>query len=370
MKIIRNSLLLSRLNGFCLLAVSLMLHQSTANANEALRPAISDLSQKVAKLLKGRGEEQIAIGAFTGPSFAVASSGPGITRILADELKQHGVNVSRQAKLEIKGDYRSITERSTGLLELRIKSQILDNFGETLLELNSRIEDPNILAQVLGLNKPDLGEGITHAKASETIKSLIEDPQADVHGSVIKTVPSSLYGMEILTKQPSGAYDAQSISIADSLPFVELDRGEVFAVRLINDSDNDAAVVLTLDGLSCFAFTNGPKYEHFIVRKNASLIIKGWHRTNTTSDEFLITRYADSAAAEELVSPDLVGTITATFAAAWDPKGDPPPDERSKFRSAFDNAVGRGKKVTTPFREVNLTLGRTRDIISVRYNKP
>ncbi len=370
MKKIIHPLTLKSLFGFCLVAVFLTAFKSNANANEALRPAISDLSKKVAKLLKGRGEEQIAIGAFTGPSFAVASSGPGISRMLADELKQHGVDVNRKAKLEIKGDYRSITERSTGLLELRIKSQILDRFGETLLELNSRIEDPNVLAQVLGLNKPDLGQGVSHAKASQTIHAIIEDPKVDVHGSVIKTVSSSPYAMEILTKQPSGEFHPQGISISDSLPFVDIKRGEVFAVRLINNSNHDAAVELTLDGLSAFAFTNGPKYRHFIVRKNASLIVKGWHRTNNTSDEFLITRYAESAAAEQLVSPDLIGTITAAFSAAWDSKGDPPADERSKFRSAFDDAVGRGKKVATPFREVNLTLGRTRDIISVRYKKP
>src|SRR5262249_15377668 len=149
--------------------------------------------------------------------------------------------------------------------------------------------------------------------------------------------------------------------------YVPLGVGDIFAVRLVNDSDHDAAVRLTLDGLSLFAFSDHPSYRYVIVLSKGSALIKGWHRNNERSEEFRLTRYADGAGARKLRPPtDEVGTITAVFHAAWDPRVGPPADEGDLEARGDDVGVGRGRLIDTPAREVKRTLGRPRVTLNLR----
>lgn len=340
-----------------------------AAALEALRPSLAEMSKQIAKLLQGRGETVVAVGAFTGPSRAAASSGPGIKSILIDELQKCGVRVQARANLEIKGDYLDVQDRDSQLLALRLKASVLDRSGDVLVVLDKRINDRTVLAQVLGVNKPDLGAGITPERESAELRQRLDNPAVVVAGVAVQAEQRSRYALEVQVKNGGGFRPRQPV-VEDGLAWVPLQSGEVFAVRLVNDSDHEAAVELTVDGLSLFAFSEHRQYRHVIVPRRGSAVIKGWHRTNQTSDEFVITDYAHSAAAQLVANPDQVGTITATFAAAWDPKDGPPRDEQSKFRDPFNPAVGRGQPVQTPYQEVKREFGRVRDIVSVRYKKP
>jgi hypothetical protein len=353
-----------------LLIVGLILGLAApARANEALRPALAVMGKQIAQLLQGRGEDSIAVGAFTGASRLSASSGPGITKVLVEELEKLGVHVKSRANLEVKGDYLDVLDRASQLLALRIKAQVLDRDGEAVVVLDKKIEDPDVLAQVLGVNRPDLGGGVSPKRASEEVKKRIDNPSVDLAGTKIRTGPTSPYAIEVLIKS-AGRYEPRRPTGEDGRAFVAIQKGEVFAINLINDSDHDAAVELTLDGLSMFAFSSVKGYRHVVVPKKGNAAIKGWHRTNETSDEFVVTEYAGSAAAELLASPDGIGTITAAFAAAWDPKEGPPADEAAKFRDPFGPAIGRGGSVQTPYAEVVRERGRVRDVINVRYKKP
>jgi hypothetical protein len=159
--------------------------------------------------------------------------------------------------------------------------------------------------------------------------------------------------------------------VTDGKAQVLLRRDEVFAVNLINDSPHDAAVQLSLDGLSLFAFAEKAKarnYSRVIVPRKSSYLVRGWFRTLQQSDKFKLTEYSKSAAFQ-LSPPTGVGTITVSFAAAWDPareKG--PEDERGSAPKALGgSAIGRGKSVKTPYAEVSRRCGRTRDVVTVRY---
>jgi hypothetical protein len=133
-------------------------------------------------------------------------------------------------------------------------------------------------------------------------------------------------------------------------------------------------VQLTIDGLSLFTFSElrhaeGPRkgrplYSRVICPRG-SCVIRGWHITNEKSDAFLVTRYAQSAAAE-LKNAGSVGTITATFAAAW-PKGKRPADE--VLDRSPDLATGRGAKVDQTYEPVELEWGLDRAAVSIRYVK-
>jgi len=123
-------------------------------------------------------------------------------------------------------------------------------------------------------------------------------------------------------------------------------------VRIVNDADYDVAVTFTIDGLNVFAFSevrgrNGkPLYACVIVTKKSSVLVKGWHRDNEKSWEFLVAEYAKSAAAE-VRNVDGLGTITASFAAAWPKDGMPPADEPAKpsTRAVSLDATARGAEV-------------------------
>jgi hypothetical protein len=326
------------------------------------------MRSQLAKLLKGRNEDAIAVGAFTGPAHCPASAGPGIKQILIEELQRLNVQVKRQANLEIKGDYRDVMDRNSEVLALRLKASVLDRSGDVVVDLDRRIEDRDVLAQVLGITRPDLGGGRTPKQESADLKKRLDKPSVDIFNARIQADRKSKYAIEIQVKE-SGAFMSRMPAADEGLAFVPIKRGEVFAVKLINDSDFDAAVELTLDGLGMFAFSDNRSYRFVMVPKNSSSVIKGWHRTNAVSDEFLITDYPNSAVKELLANPDNIGTITATFSAAW-PKGAKPPlDESSNFRDPFNPAIGRGQPVSAPFTEVVRERGRVRDVISVRYRK-
>ena len=134
----------------------------------------------------------------------------------------------------------------------------------------------------------------------------------------------SPYGIEIVVDhQPRPIVQSK----AEPEPFVKIDRGEAYEVRLVNGSDYDAAVDLRIDGVSSFAFsdmrqTEGPKkgeplYDHWIVPAGKTVLIKGWHKDNKTVDSFLVMEFAKGAAARLLnaLPKDTAkfGTICATF---------------------------------------------------------
>jgi hypothetical protein len=345
-----------------------------AQALEALRPSLKELSEKVARFLEGREENTIAVGAFTGPASSLASAGPGIKLMLIEELlrqkvKGQPIRVTKDARLEIKGDYRSVLDDQSHLLALRLQAELLDSQGDAVVKLDKKIEDRDVLAQVLGITKPDFGSGLTPQKESEALKKRISKPETEVRGTRIQANPGSRYAIEILVKS-GGKWEALQPTEDGGQAFVDIKPGQVFAVRLINESEFDAAVELRLDGLSMFAFTENKNYRHVIVGAKKSSLIKGWHRTNEVSDEFEIGDYSRSAVKELLANSDNIGTITAAFAAAWDPNGEKPADEGAKFRDPFNPAVVRGKPVKAPYQEIVRESGRVRDIISVRYKKP
>jgi hypothetical protein len=107
-----------------------------------------------------------------------------------------------------------------------------------------------------------------------------------------------------------------------------------------------------------------------VIDAGQEVFLRGWHRTNDAIEEFVITDYAKSAAAE-LKSTAPTGTVTASFAAAW-PKDKPapadePPDASGNSRSG--EAIGRGAQVAQKFVEVEPQVGVARATVSVRYTK-
>jgi hypothetical protein len=255
-------------------------------------------------------------------------------------------------------------------------------------------DEPTVLT-ALGTNVVLPTDSTRQERANRVFDS-VTDPQPTariVDGGKVFAGPGSPYGLEILAAPVASGEVSQaalvaglqprSAQLSGRLPFVSLERGEAYAIRLINNSKFDAAVKLSIDGLSVFAFSElrvsqgrdqgEPLYSVWIIPPGESRVIPGWHMNNSRVDAFLVTEYAKSAAAMKSRTTDL-GVISAVFSAAWgvDAEGNPinmPPDEPPRTKGA-GNATGFGPPISVQLQEVRRMIGAPRATVTVRYARP
>ena len=350
-----------------------------ARASAELRKELTEVAKDIKQLLDGRGEQTIAVGQFTGPPNFPTSSGPGIAEILSEELQKLGVTVKARAKLGVKGEYL-VTEVpdpndvTAKFLAVRLKGTVEDGFGKVINDFSFErtVKGEEAVVQLLG-TPVELPSDGTPKQRDKKIRESYAEPKANVAGGRVCGGPGGKFAIEVLVNdKPREAREE------DGLAYVKIDRGEAYAVKLINDSDLEMAVRLTIDGLSWFAFSElrhkdgphkgEPLYSVVYVKPHGSVVIRGWHRNNEVSDSFLVTEYAKSAAATLSHTANL-GTITASFAASWPENADPPKDEAPKARGNPGDATGFGPRVEAKYTEVKRNIGVIRASVSVRYTK-
>lgn len=389
-----------------------------ARANDNLREPLAKIAKAVSQVLQQRGADSIAIGEFTGPPSFASSAGPGIRKVLAEEFakvgireKKIGASIGIQGKYLVHEDAPTIPGGSKGPPHLRLTASLVDKNGQVLTELDVEVavkvgeEDgrpiidktkiakgtltvdsyggPNdiggasALAESLGATvdlKRKNKEGFSGG--AESVIESFESPTAALvaNGSSVAASRESPFYMEILVdNQP------RPIKLEDGQPFVQLEKGDSFQIRLTNKAPYDVAVVFLLDGVNSYSFsdlreTQGPqrgepKYSRWIVPRQQSFTLKGWHRTNDYVDKFLVTDFADSAAAK-LGSANGLGTITASVRAAWRATEKPPADEA--LVAKFEVGIGRGGRDSQQVKEdkEKREYGQPRAILTVRYAKP
>lgn len=375
--------------GFCgLLALAVVASAWPAGAQEGLRPDLSDISKAVAAVVKKEGQSAVSLGPFTG-RYVPASAGAGIKKVLAEELVMQGIAINEKSTLEVSGRYIPLGDQqdfaqSKEILGLQISVTISDAQGTPLAiidkglkaQLEKTVDDRAVVAQVLGVTQPDEGGNRTQERQGRDLKKRIDQPAVTIMGSRVKADRQGRYAIEVHVLR-DGKYMPLTPTDQDGFAFALLEKTDVFAINLINESDFETAFELTVDGLSNFAFFEKKGYRHLIVRPRSSYLLKGWQRNLQTSDEFVITDYAKGAVKELGASPDGVGTITVAFSAAWDPQWDPKDPDKSKLSrrppdesASRDTAAGRRNQISTPVVEIPREIGRVRDIISIRYKKP
>jgi hypothetical protein len=371
--------------------LGLLLSVRPAPASEELRGVLHDLAAEVKKVLDGEGADSIAVGQFTGPANFPTSSGPDIAQVLTEELKKAGLAVKLRAKFGVKGSYAAAEQPAANpddarigkkVLAVKLAAALVDDFDNPVGNFNfSRlVRGEATFLELIPVPVTLPPEG-TEIERDKDLRKAYADPKTAIKGTVIRSDPNKPYAIEILVNgKPRAAEDK------DGLAFVPIQRGETYAVRLINDSDLEAAVQLRIDGLSMFVFSElrqpdtdaagkpnpkkgEPLYSVVIVGPRSKAVIPGWHVTNQKSDSFLVTEFAKSGAA--LLKPTAgIGTVSATFQAAWPKDALPPRDEPGKKRGVGSgDATGRGPAVAQEYKEVQRELGVIRDVISVRYTR-
>jgi hypothetical protein len=354
------------------LALGLPVH-----ASDNMRRELAEVAKNLKQLLDGRGDDAIGVGQFTGPAHLPSSSGPAIMKVLSEELQKLGVSVkSRGANLEVRGEYVDVEDEKTRQLAAMLKGRVLDRTGAVITEFERGVFGDAAIASMFGLTAQLPADGGISAR-DQKLREGVDDPRVHVAGTRISSAPASPYAIEILVKS-AGPYQARPVKVENGLAYVPISRGELYAISLVNDSPIDAAVTLTVDGINVFAFsdlkdsrTGQPRYSQWIIPARSRGEIVGWHRTNDATDTFQVMEYAKSAAAE-LNSTAPIGTITATFSAAWPKGAAPPADEPAQPPSEFSrsgDATGRGPQVATRYIETERNFGVVRSAISVRYVK-
>lgn len=348
---------------------------------------LGEMADNVAGFLKEELKKtKIRMEQFRSIGKTAYSGGTGFSKLLCDQLTKRGISIATfSAPIIIRGSYEAVNDSSSGHLAMLITVNCVDAESDRTLnkqQFRIGIFGNENLAQYFGVNV-SLNPKDSVKEQNAKIREKMEKPDAYVGGekkTLITPDNKSPYAMEILIKGAKG-YQPRAVEIEEGFPLVAIQKDEVYGVRLINNSPYEAAVGLSIDGLSMFTFSTvkheegifkgRPKYKYVLVKPKSSLIVKGWHITNKKSDEFLVTTYAKSAAnLYGLKNKTFLGTITATFGAAWEQDSQPPPDEPRQGTARSAGGTGFGKRIGAEYKEAKRALGVLRGSISVRYLKP
>ena len=351
-----------------LLATLVLAWPARAQASPEMEKQIGKFAQKIKLFLDDRKEKAVTMGEITGPPQLAANPGPGLVALLGQELTKLHVAIKPAAKLGITGEFRPVRDKASKELAMQVKLRIVDAGNNTLAIFSCGVLGAPEIAILGGLSTV-ISVKEDPAKRKKKMEESLQNPVVAVDGTRITNGPGQPYALEVVVGE-----QAKQPEMVDKLAFVPLERGEIYAIKLYNKTDRDAAVLLHIDGINVFAFNEDPdpdgvvrKEFHIIVPRNGATVIKGWYRRKGTSDSFLVTGYPESAvAALGLKSSARVGTITAVFKACW-AKGDMPPPEEGASLSG--NATGFGPPVEERYVRLERTFGMMRAAITVRYNK-
>lgn len=359
---------------------------TAGNLQEVIRSAAEEV-------LKVTENQPVSVGQITPTGLPEANGGPAIGELLKRQLEllQPGV-VRRGAPFEIKGDYNLAPHPVQAEAKLaqkvpRLVFRIVDtSSGEEKCRLTRFVLDNTSIARVLGISGPlPLDPVKSHDQQAERrernvqIQQLARNPQTFLHGpgqTLISSTKDSPYAIEILARPLKGretlAAMPRQAHLERGLAYVQIERGELYEIRIHNDSTQEVAARLFVDGLDVFHFsddrdpkTGQPRFAFFIVPPRSTETIVGWHKSVAGKEflSFLVTAYGQGAASQAgLAAEGPIGVIEAQFSHCY-------PLPRGTRRRSPGNETGFGppRRVDQEpvFREIDPPI----DTVSVRYTR-
>lgn len=401
-----------------------------SKANTELRKPIQKAALVINKILQRRSTNSISVGEFSGPPSFGTSTGTGIRAMLIEELKKLNITAKTfGAPMGIKGEFRPHSLPGDGHTSLKIKFRLVDGNGEELSQFSSMVRadqgddggapivnpqidnnnnppkpvpplyedikiddgsfelennDPMALAEALGANIcmpiSNPNDQWFGYRSTDIMKSFSNPQSLITPNGGVKPASHCPYSLEVWVNG-----SPRRIRLVDGYPFIDLNQGETFELRIRNDSPIDVSTEFFLDGISSFAIsqlrkTSGPdrgapKYTRWIVPKFSPFTVKGWHKNNSQVTEFKMTRAGDSVASK-LGGSTRMGMISAIVKATWRPKmgerapsDEPPKPMAAMMRTRSGVGEGDTKKQIVKEDISKREYGSIRAMITIRYEK-
>lgn len=344
--------------------------------------AMKQMADEVSKFLVAENQTSLVVGPFNGPP--ATSGGPGIVQGIKDNLPKEINTAPAAGALGLSGKFRLTKDKSSGKHCIVVEAAVTDSLGESQLDMTKYIlTDEQSVQTLMGGNgtlPTTAPPGQTLAEArDEAIVENIKNPTVALQPSgpaggpntVLRPAGDSPYGIEILILGPQG-YQPVPIVNQNGLPFVEIPKDQIYAVRLINDSPEPAGAAVVIDGINSLAFSQQPGFKQagkWVVNpKNPKSMVKGWHKIGNQASSFKVTEYGASVAGRAgIVGPE-IGTITVAFCAAFS-KAPPSDEPKPDLVQRGDLATGEGPPVEQASKPVFMNFGVSRGTVSVRYNR-
>jgi hypothetical protein len=340
-----------------------------------MKEAMAALAKDIKKQMASKAAESIAIKTFDGPAGASGSS--GIAKALEEQLKALDVKTGgSQGAWSVGGDFLVDKNEATGMLDVTIESELKDHRGKRAGTLITPIitndSDTLTLFGVTATLPTSVPEGAKNADGSpktlpearaDATLAAIDNPKVTVEKALVKAAPASPYAVEILINgQPIAP------AIDGGVAFVDIPKGAQYEIRLINNSDLPAGVMLTIDGINSLVFSKTfAPVGKWVILPGKPGVISGWLADPPAKTAgFKVMDYGESVAAQSAATKD-IGTITAVFCAAFEP-GKLPEAERKGTRGQL--ATGLGAPVEQRVTPVSFEFGLDRAAVSIRYAKP
>jgi hypothetical protein len=368
----------------CLLAAASP--AQAAPARGSLDAAIGVIAENVARVVKAENAREIVVNSITDKGDLTHTSGPGLTEKLIEHLRAEGLEPALKANLIFSGEYSlgeaETDDRKQGFAVGRIGFQVKRRNGKVLIDSEKdlevdqqpRVTDPKDLEGMAG-GTVFLPPSAPAAENDKKVLDSLDKSEFEIDGTRVRP-RGAPYAIEMLVAKLSGdekprasAFRPRAVQPRQGFPFLRVEPGEAVAVRIINEAGHDVASTVTIDGLSLFAFRDDreSKNEHVVVEAHRAGDILGWFHNAEKSSVFLVSDLPkDHPKSALLKSPAKIGSITVTFAAAWEKDAQRPGDEPTG-RQATE--ITKGAPIEAPYRSVNRHVGVFRAAVTVRYDK-
>ncbi|MCA9228524.1 MAG: hypothetical protein KDA47_23065, partial [Planctomycetales bacterium] len=286
---------------------------------------------------------------------------------------------SDDAPLQLMGKFKLVEKRQFAgeafdSLALEIEATILDDNDDELVVLEFDVFG-SVTLQLAGIDV-NLPPQASDAERERVKIEQAKRPATKVDAAEVRPAATSPFGMEVLVVNGNQVTSRPATLDTRGRAFVELHKGEEYAVLLKNDADFEVAVDLAIDGVSAFALAEeaGLRRNLFLVPAHGSYVVPGWFRSLTKTNAFVIGGYAQSVNKQVGGSCASVGKISARFRASWSDDASRPDDEPRAGANAKDTqppgkATVLGRELQKNYQQVQREFGVVRAVVNIRYDK-
>jgi hypothetical protein len=361
------------------IAMILGLSAAFVATGRATADEIRDKFKSLAKeVLENTHEQSVSVGQFTPVGLPHANAGVGLEQLLREALEAiHAGIVQTKAQYEVKADYALVSsELSHDMKEIKFALHIFNtDSGEELNILRSRVQvrlsGTNTIALITGITASVPPNG-TKEERNKVLQKAHTSPSVFIHGhekTLVSCSESSPYAVELLVKplNSEGTLAPRPAYEQGGLAFVDIQRDELYQVKIYNNSGKPVAITLTIDGLDVFHFSKDrdkegrPLYKRFICA-GKTRTIQGWFDTLQNAYQFLVTEYGKGAVSQAgVISHGQVGVIHVAFAECREIK------PGAKGRGG--NETGIGPPIKVNLKPVHYEFENPHEFVTIRYSK-